>query len=159
MSVVLWIFAVALMVIGVAGTVLPALPGATLVFGGIALAAWVDGFTRIPVWVVVVAGILAAITWAIDFGAAAVGAKRVGASPWAVVGAAVGTVAGVFTGLVGLLFLPLAGAALGEYLAKRDLRRAGQVGVATWFALLIGTAAKVAIVFAMIGMFVLALVF
>jgi len=159
MSVVLWIFAVALMAIGVAGTVLPALPGATLVFGGIALAAWVDGFTRIPVWVVVVAGILAAITWAIDFGAAAVGAKRVGASPWAVVGAAVGTVAGVFTGLVGLLFLPLAGAALGEYLAKRDLRRAGQVGVATWFALLIGTAAKVAIVFAMIGMFVLALVF
>ena len=159
MSVVLWVFAVALMAIGVAGTVLPALPGATLVFGGIALAAWVDGFTRIPVWVVVVAGILAAITWAIDFGAAAVGAKRVGASPWAVVGAAVGTVAGVFTGLVGLLFQPLAGAALGEYLAKRDLRRAGQVGVATWFALLIGTAAKVAIVFAMIGMFVLALVF
>ena len=159
MSVVLWVFAVALMAIGVAGTVLPALPGATLVFGGIALAAWVDGFTRIPVWVVVIAGILAAITWAIDFGAAAAGAKRVGASPWAVVGAAVGTVAGVFTGLVGLLFLPLAGAALGEYLARRDLRRAGQVGVATWLALLIGTAAKVAIVFAMIGLFVLALVF
>ena len=107
---------------------------------------------------VVVAGILAAITWVIDIGAAAVGAKRVGASPWAIVGAAIGTIAGVFTGLVGLLFLPLAGAAIGEYLAKRDLRRAGHVGIATWLGLLIGTAAKVAIVFAMIGLFVLALV-
>jgi hypothetical protein len=147
------------MAIGVAGTILPAIPGATLVFGGIALAAWADGFIRIPVWVVVVAGILAALTWVIDVAAAAAGAKRVGASPWAVVGAAVGTIAGVFTGFVGLLFLPLAGAAVGEYLAKRDLRRAGQVGVATWLGLLIGTAAKVAIVFAMIGLFVLALVF
>src|SRR5512144_388024 len=118
MTVFLWLAAVALIVVGVVGTVLPALPGATLVFGGIALAAWADGFTRVPVWVVVVAGVLAALTWAIDLLAAAAGAKRMGASPWALVGAAVGTVAGVFTGLVGLVFLPLAGAALGEYLAK-----------------------------------------
>ena len=157
MTALLWILAVLLIVVGVVGTVLPAIPGATLVFGGIALAAWADGFARIPVWVVVIAGVLAALTWVIDIAASAAGAKRAGASPWAVAGAAVGTVAGIFTGFVGLLFLPLAGAALGEYLAKRDLRRAGTVGFATWLGLLIGTAAKVAIVFAMIGMFVAAL--
>ena len=93
---------------------------------------------------------LAALTFLVDFLAAAAGAKRVGASPWAVVGAAIGTVAGVFTGLVGLLFLPLAGAALGEFLARRDMMRAGKVGVATWVGLLVGTALKVAIVFAMV---------
>jgi uncharacterized protein YqgC (DUF456 family) len=104
-----------------------------------------------------VAGVLAALTWVIDVAAAAAGAKRAGASPWAIAGAAIGTIAGVFTGFVGLLFLPLAGAALGEYLAKRDLMRAGHVGLATWIALLIGTAAKVAIAFAMVGLFVGAL--
>lgn len=159
MTAVLWVIAVLMMAVGVAGTVLPAIPGATFVFGGIALAAWADGFVRIPVWVVVVTGVLAALTWVIDFAAAAAGAKRVGASAWAVVGAAVGTVAGIFTGFVGLLFLPLAGAALGEFAARRDVVRAGKVGVATWLGLLIGTALKVAIVFAMLGLFAIALVF
>ena len=159
MTAVMWVVAVMMMAVGVAGTILPAIPGATMVFGGIALAAWADGFTRIPVWVVVVAGLLAALTWVIDFMAAAAGAKRVGASGWAVVGAAVGTIVGIFTGFVGLIFLPLAGAALGEFAAKRDLIRAGKVGVATWLGLLIGTAAKVAIVFAMLGLFAIALVF
>ena len=159
MTAVLWVLAVMMMAVGVAGTILPAIPGATLVFGGIALAAWADGFTRIPVWVVVVAGLLAALTWVIDFMAAAAGARRVGASGWAVVGAAAGTIAGIFTGFVGLIFLPLAGAALGEFAARRDVVRAGKVGIATWLGLIVGTAAKVAIVFAMLGLFAIALVF
>ena len=157
MTTFLWLLAVALIVVGVVGTVLPAIPGATLVFAGIALAAWIGDFARIPGWIVVLAGVLAALTWVIDFAAASVGAKRVGASPWAIAGAALGTIAGVFTGLVGLLFLPLAGAALGEYLAERDMLRAGKVGLATWLGIVIGTALKVAIVFAMLGMFVAAL--
>jgi hypothetical protein len=93
----------------------------------------------------------------VDFVAAALGAQRAGASRLALLGAAFGTFAGVFTGLWGLLFMPLVGAAAGEYLAQRDLRRAGRVGVATWIGVLLGTAAKVAIVFAMIGVFVAAL--
>jgi uncharacterized protein YqgC (DUF456 family) len=66
-------------------------------------------------------------------------------------------VLGIFTGLWGLLFMPLLGAAIGEYMAQRDLRRAGTVGVATWVGLLVGTAVKVAIAFAMLGAFVVAL--
>jgi len=86
------------------------------------------------------------------------GAKRVGASRFAIVGAAVGTVAGIFSGLWGLLFMPLVGAAIGEYVAQRDARRAGKVGVATWIGLLLGSAAKVAIVLTMVGIFVIALI-
>ena len=157
MTVILWVVAIALILIGVAGTVLPALPGATLVFGGIVLAAWIDGFTRIPVWVLVLLGVLTAMAWIVDYAAAALGAKHAGASKLAVFGAIAGTLAGIFTGLWGLLFMPLAGAAIGEYVAQRDLRRAGKVGVATWLGLLLGTAAKVAIVFAMIGIFLFAL--
>ena len=77
----------------------------------------------------------------------------------ALIGAAIGTVAGIVTGLWGLLFMPLVGAAVGEFVAQRDFLRAGKVGVATWIGLLIGTAIKVAIVFAMVGVFVVALIF
>ena len=158
MSVVLWIAAVALIAIGVAGTILPAIPGVTLVFAGMLLAAWIDHFARIPVWLVVVFGVLTAIAWVVDYLAAAAGAKRVGASKLAVIGAMIGTLAGIFTGLWGLLFMSLVGAAIGEFIAQRDLRRAGKVGVATWLGLLAGTAVKVAIVFAMLGAFVAALI-
>ena len=157
MNVLLWVAAIALIAIGVAGTILPAIPGVTLVFLGMLLAAWIDDFTRIPVWLVVIFAILTAVAWAVDYFAAAAGAKRAGASKLAVIGAVIGTVAGIFTGFVGLIFMPLVGAAVGEFIAQRDLRRAGTVGVATWLGLLIGTAVKVAIVFAMIGAFVVAL--
>ena len=90
--------------------------------------------------------------------AAIAGAKRVGASKYALIGAAIGTLAGIFTGLWGLLFMPLVGAAIGEFIAQRDWDRAGKVGIATWIGLLLGTAIKVAIVFAMVGAFVVALV-
>src|SRR5262249_41055025 len=149
--------AIALIVIGVVGTVLPALPGAILVFGGIVLAAWIDDFTRIRPWVLVLLGVLTALAWIVEYVAAVMGAKRVGASRFAILGAAVGTVAGIFSGLWGLLFMPLVGAAIGEYVAQRDARRAGKVGVATWIGLLLGSAAKVAIVLTMVGIFVIAL--
>jgi uncharacterized protein YqgC (DUF456 family) len=157
MDVALWVLAVLLIVVGVAGTVLPALPGAILVFAGVALGAWIDDFTRISGWTVAVLGVLTAIAWVTDYVAAAAGAKKVGASREAIIGAAIGTVAGVFTGLVGLIFMPLVGAAAGELIARRDLVRAGKVGVATWLGMVIGTIAKVAIVFVMVGVFVAAL--
>lgn len=158
MTILLWLIAAALILIGLAGTILPALPGAVFVFAGIALGAWIDDFAHVPVWLVVVCAVLTVIAWAVDYFAAAAGAKRAGASRLAIIGAMIGTVAGVFTGFVGLLFLPLVGAAIGEYVAQRDALNAGKVGVATWLGLLIGTALKVAIAFAMVGAFLVALV-
>ncbi len=157
MTTTLWILAVVLIVVGVAGTLLPALPGIPLIFGGVLLAAWIDDFQRIPGWVIGVLAVLAVIGIAVDYVAAALSARRVGASRQGIVGAAIGTVAGVFTGLWGLLFMPLVGAAIGEYLAHQNALRAGKVGIATWFGLLIGTAVKIAVAFTMIGVAVAAL--
>ena len=159
MTTLLWILAVAMIAIGVIGTVLPALPGAAFVLGGIALAAWIDDFVTISGFTVGVVAALAILAFAADYVSAMLGAKKAGASRLAVAGAAIGTVAGVFTGFVGLLFMPLAGAAIGEFIADRDLMRAGKVGIATWIGLLLGTAVKVALVFTMVGIFVVALVF
>ena len=157
MTTTLWIIAVLLIVLGVAGTVLPALPGVPLIFGGVLLAAWIDDFQRISVFTVVVLAVLAVLGIAIDYVAAAVSAKRAGASKEGIIGAAIGTVAGVFSGLWGLLFMPLVGAAAGEFIAHKDALRAGKVGAATWFGLLVATAVKLAIAFTMIGVFVAAL--
>jgi uncharacterized protein YqgC (DUF456 family) len=157
MNVLLWIVAIALILVGITGTVLPLLPGAILVFGGIVLAAWIDDFARISGWTVGVLGVLTLIAWLVDYVAAAFGAKKAGASTMAIAGAAIGTIAGIFTGLWGLLFMPLVGAAIGEYLARKDALRAGKVGIATWLGMLVGTVAKVAIVFLMVGVFVAAL--
>jgi len=157
MNTLLWVLAVLMIIVGVAGTVLPALPGVVLVFAGIVLAAWIDGFTVITGWTVGLLAVLAVIGFAVDYVAQLMSAKRAGATPLGIAGAAVGTIAGIFTGLVGLLFMPLAGAAIGEFIAHRDALRAGRVGVATWVGLLVGAVLKLAIVFTMVGIFIAAL--
>ncbi|MFN8737201.1 MAG: DUF456 domain-containing protein [Betaproteobacteria bacterium] len=154
----LWILAVLMMIVGVVGTVLPALPGVMLVYGGIVLAAYAEGFTRISGLTVAVLGALALVAFVIDYVASAAAAKKAGASKLGLAGSALGTVLGIFTGFIGLLFMPLVGAAIGEYLAQRDALKAGRIGLATWVGLLVGTVLKLAIVFTMIGVFVVAIV-
>lgn len=157
MTTALWVIAVLLIVVGIAGVVLPALPGVVFVFGGIVLAAWIDDFTRIGGWTIGVLAVLAIIAFIVDYVASTLAAKRAGASTLGLVGAAVGTVLGIFTGLIGLVFMPLVGAAIGEFIAQQDAMRAGRVGVATWIGLVVGTALKIAIVFTMVGVFIAAL--
>lgn len=153
----LWLLSVALIVIGLLGTVLPALPGTALVLAGILLGAWIDDFTRVGPFSLALVTLLAVLAWVLDYVAALMGARRAGASRQALIGAALGTVAGLLMGLVGVLFMPLVGAAVGEYWAHRDEQRAVRVGVATWLGLLAGLLAKVVLAFSMVGVFVVAL--
>ena len=152
-----WILSSLLILVGLAGTVLPALPGTALVLAGIVLGAWVDDFTRVGMGTLAVITTLAVLAWVLDYAAGLLGAKRAGASRQALVGAALGTVAGLFLGLVGVLFMPLVGAAVGEYLARKDQRRALHVGFSTWLGIMIGLIAKVVLAFTMIGIFIVAL--
>jgi len=153
----LWILSVALIILGLAGTVLPALPGTLFVLAGIVLGAWIDDFTRVGWGVLAVVGALAVLAWVLDYVAGLMGARKAGASRQALIGAALGTVAGLFMGLVGVLFMPLVGAAVGEFVARRDQQRALKVGVATWLGIMAGLVSKVVIAFVMIGVFVAAL--
>lgn len=146
-----------MILLGLAGTVLPLLPGTLLVWGGILLGAWIDDFARVGTTTVVIVTVLAVLAWSLDYVAGLLGARRVGASKKALLGAAVGTVAGLFMGLVGVLFMPLVGAAIGEYMVQKDQRHAVRVGVATWVGIMVGLIAKVVLSFIMVGIFVLAL--
>jgi uncharacterized protein YqgC (DUF456 family) len=151
-----WPLAAALVIIGFAGTIVPALPGAPLVFAGLLVAASIDGFQRVGWFTLGVLGVLTLVSFGVDFVAAALGAKRVKASRLALVGATVGTIAGLFFGLPGLIAGPFLGSAIGEFIAQRDLRRAGKVGVGTWLGMLAGVVLKLAIIFTMLGVFALA---
>jgi hypothetical protein len=153
----LWILCAALIVAGLAGTVLPVLPGTVLVWAGIVLGAWIDDFQRVGTTTLVVVTVLAALAWMLDYVAGLLGARKAGASRQALLGAAIGTVVGLFMGVVGVLFMPLVGAALGEYLAQKDQHRAVRVGVATWLGIMLGLLAKVVLAFIMVGLFVAAL--
>ena len=159
MTVALWALGVVLVIVGVAGVVLPALPGTWLILLGLIMAAAADGFTRVGVVTLVVIGVLAVASYFIDFVAAGIGTKRLGASPRAMAGAMIGTVAGLFFGLPGLIVGPFVGAAIGEWTVHRDLTKSGKAGAAAWLGFAIGTAVKVGVAFAMIGIFIAALVF
>src|SRR5688572_27920449 len=153
MSVILWIAAVILVLVGLVGIVLPALPGHILILAGLILAAWADGFTRVGPAMLVLIGVIGASSYAVDFAAAALGAKHMGASKRAMVGAALGTVLGLFFGFVGVVIGPLLGAVIGELTQHRDWKRVGKAGMAAWIGFAIGTAVKVAIAFVMLGLF------
>lgn len=153
---ILYGFAAVLVLIGLAGTFLPVLPGVPFVFAGMALAAYTGHFEKVGKPVLIVLGLLTIFALLIDFLAASLGAKRVGASRLAIWGAAVGAIVGIFLGPFGLLFGSFAGAVGGELLASRKAQHAARVGFAAWFGLLIGTLFKLALTFAMVGIFITA---
>ncbi|MCC6171496.1 MAG: DUF456 family protein [Gammaproteobacteria bacterium] len=149
----LWIFAIALIVIGIAGTVLPGVPGVMAVFGGMLLAAWIDDFSRVGWVTLVILGVLTALAFAADIIGSLLGAKRVGASRLALLGAAVGTLAAFPFGFFGLLLGPFLGAVGGELVSRQRLDTAARVGLGTWIGLAVGSLAKIALLFAMLGVF------
>ena len=149
--------ATVLILVGLAGTVLPVIPGAPLMFVGFVIVAWVDDFTRIG-WITlaVLAG-LTALSVITDLAAGALGAKGSGASRIAFAGAAMGALVGVFFGPIGLILGPLVGALLGELIASQDVERATRAGVGAAIGFVLGTVVKLVLAFLMIGIVVLRL--
>lgn len=152
----LWILGIVLVAVGLAGIVFPALPGTVLIFAGLLAMAWANGFADVGGWTLAAIGVIGAASYLVDFVAAALGARHVGASRTAVVGAGLGTLLGIPLGIPGILLGPLVGAIAGELIANREFRRAAGVGFAAWIGFLIGTAVKVAMAFLMVGLFVVA---
>lgn len=153
----LWTLVVVMTLVGLAGTILPAIPGVGLVFAGLFLGAYIDDFQRVGGITLVALGLMTALAMAIDFIATLLGAKRMGASKLAMIGAAVGALVGLFFGLVGVFVGPFVGAVVGELIYRGKLEEAAgaaKVGLGTWIGLLLGSLAKLALALTMIGVFV-----
>jgi uncharacterized protein len=152
MEAALYLLAAVLIVGGVAGAILPVLPGIPMIFGGIWLAAAVDEYHHLGWGWLIAIGIVGAVGVALDFISASLGARKMGATPRALWGAGVGTTIGMFFGIPGLIIGPFAGAVVGELSSGKSILRSAHVGVSTWVGMLAGMLAKVVISFLMLGM-------
>lgn len=146
-----WLLAVLVVIAGLAGTIIPALPGVPLIFVGLFIVAWVGDFVTVGWTTVTILAVLTAIAWFVDLLAGAMGAHRLGASRRSFWGASIGAVAGMFFGLPGIILGPFIGAVLGELSSGRDVFHSGKVGVGTWLGMIVATAVKLAIAFLMLG--------
>lgn len=155
LPILLWLLAALLIILGFAGLILPAMPGIPLVFAGLVLLAWAENFTYVGWLTLTLLGVLALLSYAIDYLASALGARKFGASPRAVAGAALGALGGLFFGLPGIVLGPFVGAVIGEFSHRASVSAATQAGVGATLGLLFGTLLKIALAFTMLGVFVL----
>jgi uncharacterized protein len=133
----LLVFTLIAMALGLLGSVLPGLPGVTLIFLSALVYAIFTDFRTVGVAILVVLFVFAAIAFVADFVATSYGARRFGASNWGTVGGAVGGIVGALVGLLflgvgslfGLILGTIAGVFLGEYL-RRERQSPGEPGSA-----------------------------
>jgi uncharacterized protein YqgC (DUF456 family) len=152
-----WTLTLVLMFVGLVGTVVPLLPGTTIILA----AAIAHHFALGPAqsvgwWTIGGMCALTVLSYVLDFVSGALGAKHFGATRWGAIGGIVGAVVGIFFGLPGIFIGPLAGVLLGELLGGKGLLPAGR---STWGTLLgttAGMVAKVAIAVTMIAWFLAA---
>ncbi len=147
---------VILVLAGIAGTILPVLPGVPLVFFGLVTAAWIDDFQRVGWGVLAFLAVVTLLSQLIDLLVTVKGARQMGAGRAALLGATAGMVVGLFFGLPGLIVGPFLGAFVGEYLVKGNLLQSGKAGFGTWVGLLCGVVLKLVVIVAMMGVFIAA---
>ncbi|MFN2507376.1 MAG: DUF456 domain-containing protein [Chthoniobacterales bacterium] len=154
----LWWFAVIVaMAVGLIGTVLPVIPGTTIILAAAILHRLMLGPEKGMGWWGI-AGLvgLTLASYGLDFASSYFGAKYFGATRWGVAGAVIGGIIGIFTGFVTLLVLPIAGAIIGEVIAGKRLISAGKAGWGTLLGTITGMVGKLAIGVVMIGWWLVA---
>lgn len=151
-----WVLAWLLVLIGLAGAILPALPGTPLILAGFVLMAWLNDFVNVGLGTLLWMGLLTVISVLLDFIATAEGARRFGASRGAILGATLGVLVGLFFGLPGLLLGPFIGAVIGHRLGETNLNASIRAGVGASVGVLVGTLAKVVISVVMVIWFAIA---
>lgn len=142
------------MVVGLAGTILPFLPGIILIYGGYILYGFVTGWEAYGAGAVVGWGAVTLLMTLLDLYAGSIGAKRYGASKYGMWGSVAGAMIGTISlGLPGLILGPLVGAVAGELIGGRSHREAFRAGWGTLVGFLAGSLFRIAVAVAMIGTF------
>ncbi|HET8538434.1 MAG TPA: DUF456 family protein [Anaeromyxobacter sp.] len=159
MEILLYVLGAAALAVGIAGVVLPAIPGSVLLVLGAVLVGWAEGFTRVSGWTVGACAAIGAAIWVVDFAAGILGAKAFGASKWAILGAGLGLLVGMFLGLPGIVLGPAIGAIVLEYARDPNFDRALKAGAGAFLGFVLGSAVKVSLAFVLVGVLGLAVVF
>ena len=152
-----WTLTLALMLAGLAGTVVPVLPGTTVILAAAIMHHLALGEAHsIGWWSIAGLTALTVLSYVLDFGSAALGAKWFGATRWGAVGGIIGTVVGMFFFPLGIFIGPLVGVLLGELLGGQRLLPAGKSTWGTFLGTTAGIIGKLTIAGAMIAWFLIA---
>jgi uncharacterized protein YqgC (DUF456 family) len=149
-----WVITIVLMAIGLIGTVVPILPGTTIILGAAIIHRVALGPERscgLSALIALLA--LTLVSYALDAAAAYIGAKRFGATGWGLAGGIAGGLVGLFFGLPGLFLGPVIGAIAGELIGGKKLIKASRAGWGTILGTLAGVIAKICIGLAMVAIF------
>ena len=157
MELLWWLIAIVLMAVGLIGTVLPIVPGTTIILAAAVIHRVMLGpMKSIGWWSIGVLLLLTLVSYALDFAGGYFGARRFGATKWGVAGAIVGGIIGLFFAFPGLLIGPVVGAFAGEIISGKRLVKAGRAGWGTLLGSITGMIGKLAIGLMMVTWFLVA---
>src|SRR6266536_5931407 len=149
-----WLFTIALFAVGLIGTVLPIIPGTTIILAASVIHRLILGAEKsIGCRSIAVLVLLTLVTYALDFMGAYFGAKYFGATKWGIFGAIFGALIGLFFGIIGLFVGPVIGAIAGEFIAGKRMIDAGRAGWGSFLGNLGAMLGKLIIAVAMITIF------
>ena len=152
-----WTLTLMLMLAGLAGTLVPLLPGTTIILAAAILHHLALGEAQsIGWWGIAGLVALTVLSYAVDFGSAALGAKRFGATRWGAAGGLLGTIVGMFFFPLGIFLGPLIGVLLGELIGGQGLLPAGKSTWGSFLGTTAGIVGKLVIASAMIAWFLIA---
>lgn len=135
-TLVLWLVIILCMLIGMAGVVIPGLPGVGLIYLGILFYGIATGFTTISFTTVVVLGIISVLALLTNYAGSAFGSRYGGGKKWAVIGTAFGAIIGATIGPLGIFLGAFLGALIGAFTEGASHQQALKVAVYSVFGIL-----------------------
>ena len=151
-----WLFTIVLFAVGLIGTVLPVIPGTTIILAAAIIHRMMLGAEKSIGWrSIAILLLLTLATYALDFLGGYFGAKYFGATKWGMFGAVIGALVGIVFGIIGLFIGPVIGAITGEFIAGKRLIDAGRAGWGSLLGNLGGMIGKLVIALVMITIFLM----
>jgi hypothetical protein len=155
-AVIGWVLVVLLFLIGMAGAVVPVLPGVLAIYAAFVVYGLFFGFDEFDMWFWLIQTFIAASIFVADYAVSALGVRKFGGSRASVWGSTVGMLVGPFViPGIGLILGPFIGAFGAELLRGTDAREAMKIGVGSVVGLLASAVVKIALQLVMIAVFFL----
>ena len=157
MTTLWWTVTLLLMLTGLVGSVMPLMPGTTIILAAAVLHHFMLGEAHsVGWWTLGALVVLTVLSYVLDLISGSLGAKKFGATRWGAIGGILGAIVGLFFGIIGIFVGPLVGVLAGELIGGKGLLPAGKSTWGTFLGTTAGMIAKLMIAALMIGWFLVA---
>jgi uncharacterized protein YqgC (DUF456 family) len=151
-----WLITIVLFAVGLIGTVLPVIPGTTIILAAAVIHRIMLGAEKsVGWWSIAILALLTLLSYLLDFLSGYFSAKYFGATKWGMFGAVLGAIVGLFFGIIGLFVGPVIGAVAGEFIAGKRMIEAGRAGWGSLLGNLGGMIGKLVIGLTMVIIFLM----